>query len=81
MCVCVCVCVYVCVCLLCLCGYGLTALRVSRSFSSDDQQVEIPLGVSVQGNVLIIVHHIRSLPVGKAAGVVSTASIHMHITS
>ena len=51
-------------------GCGFTALYVSRSFSSDDQQVEIPLGVTVQGNVLIIVHHIRSLPIGKAAGVV-----------
>ena len=58
-------------------GCGFTADYVSRSFTSDDQQVEIPLGVSVQGNVVIIVHHIRSLPVGKAAGVVSIVSIHI----
>ena len=44
-----------------------------RSFHSEDGSVEVPLGVTVQGNVLVNVHHIRAIPVARKAGVVSSS--------
>lgn len=41
-----------------------------RSFHTDDQCVEIPLGITVQGNVSISVYHVRAIPVARKAGVV-----------
>ena len=41
-----------------------------RSFSSQDGGVEVPLGFTGQGNLLIIVHHIRAIPLTRKAGVV-----------
>jgi len=42
-----------------------------RSFHADDQCVEIPLGITVQGNITVNVFHIRAIPVARKAGVVS----------
>ncbi len=42
-----------------------------RSFHNDDREVEIPLGVGVRGNVVLVVHHVRAIPVARKAGLVS----------
>jgi len=43
-----------------------------RSFAaSEDTNVEIPLDATVRGNVLVVVHHIRAIPLTKMAGMVS----------
>ena len=42
-----------------------------RSFTSEDRAVEVPLGVTVKGNLLVVVHHIRTIPITKKAGLVS----------
>ncbi len=41
------------------------------SFTSDDRGVQIPVGVSVRGNVMVVLHHIRAIPIARKAGVVS----------
>lgn len=43
-----------------------------RSFHSEDGSVSVPLGVKVQGNIVINVHHIRAIPVARKAGMVHT---------
>ena len=42
-----------------------------RSFTTEDSQVSVPMEIVVQGNVLIVVHHVRTVPVAKSAGMVS----------
>ena len=41
-----------------------------RSFTTEDKQVSVPMETVVQGNVLVVVHHIRTVPVAKSAGMV-----------
>ena len=41
-----------------------------RSFHSEDGCVEIPLSARIRGNLLVVVHHIRAIPVAKKAGIV-----------
>ena len=45
-----------------------------RSFHSEDGGVEVPLGATVQGNIVLTVYHIRAIPVARKAGVVSSGS-------
>lgn len=49
-----------------------------RSFTTSDGSVEIPVGVSVCGNLHIIVHHIKSIPPisTKSAGMVTFIVYH-----
>ncbi len=42
-----------------------------RRFSSDDRGVEIPMAMSVCGNIMVVLHHIWAIPVAKKAGMVS----------
>ena len=43
-----------------------------KSFAaSEDRVVEIPLNVMVNGNVIVVVHHIRAVPADKMSGMVS----------
>ena len=42
-----------------------------RSYATEDGEILIPIGVGVSGNVLIIVHHIRAIPIVKMSGRVS----------
>lgn len=43
-----------------------------KSFAaSEDRVVEIPLNVMVNGNVIVVVHHIRAIPANKMSGMVS----------
>ena len=43
-----------------------------RSYTSEDGEVLIPIGVGVCGNVVITLHHIRAIPIVKMSGRVST---------
>lgn len=43
-----------------------------RSYTAEDGEIIIPIGVGVCGNILIIVHHIRAIPIVKMSGRVST---------
>ncbi len=51
-----------------------------RSFHNDDGEVEIPLGVGVRGNVVLVVHHVRAIPVARKAGLVSCYS-NVYVTA
>ena len=43
-----------------------------KSFAaSEDRVVEIPLNVMVNGNMIVVVHHIRAIPANKMSGMVS----------
>ena len=42
-----------------------------QSFSSDSGGVLVPLGTKVRGNVQVIIHHIRSIPIARKANLVS----------
>ena len=46
-------------------------LSLCRSYTADDGEILIPIGVGVSGNILIIVHHIRAIPIVKMSGRVS----------
>lgn len=52
-------------------------MEAIRSFHSEDRSVEIPIDACVRGNLLVVVHHVRAIPVAKKAGIVST-HIHMY---
>ena len=41
-----------------------------RSFHSEDGCVEIPMEARIRGNLLVVIHHIRAIPVAKKAGIV-----------
>ena len=41
-----------------------------RSFHNDDGGVEIPLGLAVRGNIVLVVHHVRAIPIARKAGLV-----------
>ena len=45
-----------------------------RSFHSEDGGVEVPLGIGVRGNVVVVVHHVRAIPVARKAGLVSACT-------
>ena len=45
-------------------------MEAIRSFHAEDGAVEIPLDVRVRGNLLVVVHHVRAIPVAKKAGLV-----------
>ncbi len=47
-----------------------------RSFHADDQCVEIPLGITMQGNVTISVYHIRAIPIARKAGMVRRSVVY-----
>lgn len=42
-----------------------------RSYTTEDGEIIIPIGISVCGNIVIVVHHIRAIPIVKMAGRVS----------
>ena len=42
-----------------------------RSYTAEDGEIVIPIGVGVCGNVVIVVHHIRAIPIVKMSGRVS----------
>ena len=42
-----------------------------RSYTAKDDDIVIPIGVGVCGNVVIVVHHIRAIPIVKMSGRVS----------
>ncbi|CAI8034317.1 Cyclin-G-associated kinase [Geodia barretti] len=44
-----------------------------QSFSSDSGGVLVPLGTKVRGNVQVIIHHIRAIPIGRKANLGMTA--------
>ena len=46
-----------------------------QSFSSDSGGVLVPLGTKVRGNVQVIIHHIRAIPIGRKANLVSLYSL------
>ena len=48
-----------------------------RSFHADDGGVEVPLGVGVRGNMVVVLHHIRAIPVARKAGMVSSAVTYL----
>ena len=45
-------------------------MEAIRSFHAEDGSVEIPLAANVRGNLLVVVHHVRAIPVAKKAGIV-----------
>ena len=53
-------------------------MEAIRSFHSEDGSVEIPMDVRVRGNLLVVVHHVRAIPVAKKAGIVCTYIVHVH---
>ncbi len=50
-----------------------------RTFTTNDGMVEIPVGVSVCGNLHIIVHHIKSVPGIRTTGMVHCIHVQVHI--
>ena len=51
-----------------------------RSFYSEDRSVEVPLNVTVQGNITINVYHIRAIPAEQSTRVVSGAGLNCKAT-
>ena len=47
-------------------------MEAIRSFHSEDKSVEIPIDACIRGNLMVVVHHVRAIPVAKKAGIVST---------
>ena len=58
-------------CYACIRYYNCILLILCRSYATEDGEILIPIGVGVSGNVLIIVHHIRAIPIVKMSGRVS----------
>ena len=42
-----------------------------QSFSSESGGVLVPLGTKVRGNIQVIIHHIRAIPIARKANLVS----------
>ena len=54
-------------------------MEAIRSFHSEDGCIEIPMEARIRGNLLVVVHHIRAIPVAKKAGIVRTCISLLHI--
>ena len=42
-----------------------------QSFTAESGGVLVPLGTKVRGNVQVVIHHIRSIPIARKANLVS----------
>ena len=46
-----------------------------QSFNVESGGVLVPLGTKVRGNVQVIIHHIRSVPIARKVNLVSTPCV------
>ena len=46
-----------------------------QSFTAESGGVLVPLGTKVRGNVQVVIHHIRSIPIARKANLVSVCTV------